>query len=104
MQKIRKDDLVVVVAGSHRGRTGKVVRVLPEKSRVVVERINVVRRNVKPQGGRPGGVVEKEAPIHLSNVALWDAEAGRRVKVGFKVLEDGRKVRYDKATGKVVDR
>ena len=101
--KIKRDDTVVVVAGKHKGKTGRVLRVLRERERVVVERINMVKRHVRPQGDRPGGIVEKEAPIHISNVALWDAAEGRAVRVGWKVLDDGRKVRFDKKTGAIVE-
>ena len=101
--KIKRDDTVVVVAGKHKGKTGRVLRVLRERERVVVERINMVKRLVRPQGDRPGGIVEKEAPLHISNVALWNADGGRAVRVGWKVLDDGRKVRIDKKTGAVVE-
>lgn len=100
--KIRKDDVVVVTAGKHKGRTGRVLQVLPAKERVLVEKVNVVRRNVKPQGGRPGGVVQKEAGIHISNVALWDEANGRARKIGWKVDADGNKVRFDKKTNEVI--
>lgn len=101
--KIKRNDLVVVVAGKHKGKTGKVLRVLPERGRVVVEKINLVKRHVKPQGDRPGGVLEKEASLHLSNVALWNPTEGRRVKVGFKTLADGTRVRVDRKTGAEID-
>lgn len=101
--KIKRDDTVVVIAGKNKGRTGRVLRVLPDRNRVIVERVNLVKRQVKPQGDRPGGTVEKEAPLHLSNVALWNQEEQRRVKVGFKFLEDGRKVRVDRKTGATID-
>ena len=101
--KIKRDDTVIITAGKHRGKTGKVLRVLPEKSRVVVEKVNLVKRHVRPQGDRPGGTVEKEAPLHISNVALLDAESGRAMKVGRKYLEDGRKVRFNRKTGVVID-
>lgn len=101
--KIKRDDTVVVVAGKHKGKTGRVLRVLRERERVVVERVNMVKRHVRPQGDRPGGIVEKEAPLHISNVALWNAAEGRAMRVGWKVLEDGRKVRFDKKTGAIVD-
>lgn len=102
--KIKRDDTVVVTTGRNRGQVGKILRVLPEKGRVVVEKINMVKRHIKPQGQRPGGVVEKEAPIHVSNVALWNATEGRRVKVGWKVLADGTKVRIDRKTGAEIDK
>lgn len=101
--KIKRDDTVVVTAGKNKGRTGRVLRVMPDRNKVLIERVNLVKRQVKPQGDRPGGTMEKEAPLHISNVALWNADEGRRVKVGFKVLEDGRKVRVDKKTGDIID-
>jgi large subunit ribosomal protein L24 len=101
--KIKRDDVVIVTAGKHKGRTGKVLKVLPEKSRVVVEKVNLVKRHVRPQGDRPGGTVEKEASLHISNVALLDQESGKAVKVGRKFLDDGRKVRFNRKTGAVID-
>ena len=101
--KIKRDDVVIVTTGKNKGRTGRVLRVVPDKDRVVVERVNLVKRQVKPQGDRPGGTIEKEASIHLSNVALWNADEKRAVKVGFKFLDDGRKVRFDKKTGNLID-
>jgi len=101
--KVKRDDTVVVIAGKFKGKTGRVLRVLRDDQKVVVERLNLVKRQVKPQSGRPGGTIEKEAPIHVSNVALWNAAESRSVKVGFRILEDGRKVRVDKKTGQVLD-
>jgi large subunit ribosomal protein L24 len=102
--KIKRDDIVVLIAGKHKGATGRVLRVLRDKDRIVVERVNMVKRQVKPSGDRPGGTVEKEAPVHVSNVALWNAEEGRRMKAAWSVLADGRKVRVDKKTGTQIDR
>lgn len=99
--KIKRDDTVIVTTGKHRGRTGKVLKVLPDEERVIVEKVNLVRRQVKPQGDRPGGTVEKEASIHISNVALYNAEESRRVKAGYRV-EEGKKVRVDRKTGAVI--
>ena len=101
--RIRSKDQVVVVAGKDKGKVGKVVRVLPQQRQVVVEGVRVVRRHRRPVGGMPGGIVEKEMPIDISNVALWNEAEGRRVKVGFRTLEDGRKVRVDRATGAALD-
>jgi len=104
--KIRQNDTVVVTAGKHKGRTGRVLRILKSKERVVVEGVNVVERHVKPRGGQPGGTMRKELPLHISNVALWDAENQVRRKVGWKLVEDGdkvRKVRFDKRTQKAID-
>lgn len=102
--KIKRDDVVVVIAGKHRGATGRVLRVLRESGRVVVERVNLVKRQVKPSGDRPGGTVEKEGSIHVSNVALWNQEEGRRMKPAWRILDDGSKVRVDKKTGAQIDR
>lgn len=104
--KIKRDDLVIVTAGKHKGKTGKVLQVLRERDRVLVEKVNLVTRHVKPRGDQPGGTVEKEASLHISNVALFNAEEGRAVKVGWKFVEDGdtrRKVRFDKKTGAIID-
>jgi len=100
--KIRRDDTVVVISGKHKGKIGKVVQVQPIEGRVVVEGVARVKRHVKAQGEQAGSIVEKEAAIHVSNVALWNAEEGRRVKVGFKVAEDGSKTRIDRKTGATV--
>jgi large subunit ribosomal protein L24 len=101
--RIKRDDTVIVVAGKDKGKTGRVLRVFPEDAKVVVEGVKRVKRHQKPVGEQPGSIVEKEAPIHVSNVALWNPEQGRRVKVGYKVQEDGKKVRVDRATGTVID-
>jgi large subunit ribosomal protein L24 len=100
--KIKRDDTVVVVAGKNKGKTGRVLQVLTADERLVVEKVNLVKRQVKPTADRPGGTIEKEAPIHISNVALWNAQEGRRVKVGWRV-DDGKKVRFDKSTGVSID-
>ena len=100
--KIRSGDTVVMIAGKQRGQVGRVVKVLPEKSQCIVEGIRVVKRHQKPVGDRPGGIVHKEMPVSISNVALWDASSNRRVKVRFET-RDGQKVRVDKQTGDVVE-
>jgi len=101
--RIKRDDLVMVIAGKDKGKTGRVLKVLTDRERIVVEGVARVRRHQKPVGEQPGGIIDKEAPIHISNVALWDAEEGRRVKVGYRFLEDGQKVRVDRQTGAVLD-
>jgi len=101
--KLKCDDVVVVTAGKHKGKTGRIIKLLPANSRVVVEKVNLVKRHIKPRGEQPGGTVEKEASIHISNVALWNADDGRRVKVGWKFQDDGTKVRCDKKTGAVIE-
>ena len=108
--KIKRDDVVVVTAGRNKGKVGKVLRVLPDHvdsssgGRVVIEKVNLVKRAVKPQGDRAGGIVEKEASVHVSNVALWNASESRAVKVGYKLLADGSKVRVDRKTGAEIDK
>jgi large subunit ribosomal protein L24 len=101
--KIRKDDTVVVLTGKDRGRTGRVVRILSDKDRVVVEGVNMVRKHVKGTHEQPGRIEEREAPLHISNVALWNEDSKRAVKVGWKLLEDGTKVRFDRKTGDQID-
>ena len=102
--KIKKGDKVVVLAGKDKGRLGEVIRVMPTEGRALVQGINLVKRHQKPQGmGRPGGIQEKEAGIDLSNLALLDPKSGKPTRVGFKVLEDGKKVRVAKASGEVLD-
>jgi large subunit ribosomal protein L24 len=104
MLKIKKGDEVVVITGKDKGRRGSVLKVISD-DRVVVENINMVKRHTKPNpnAGQPGGIIDKEMPINVSNVMLWNADAGKADRVGFKVLEDGRKVRIFRSTGEVVD-
>ncbi len=103
MQKIRKGDQVVVLTGKDKGKRGTVLRVLED--RVVVEGVNRVKRAVKPNPlkGTTGGFMDKDMPIHISNVALFNAATGKGDRVGIKTLEDGRRVRYFKSNGEVVD-
>jgi large subunit ribosomal protein L24 len=105
MERIRKGDEVVVIAGKDRGKRGIVLRVLPDRDRVVVENVNMAKRHTRgnPLQGQPGGIIEKEMPIHVSNVALWNPATSRPDRVGFRTLEDGRKVRFFKSNGEVVD-
>ena len=104
MNKIRKGDDVVITSGKDKGKRGTVGAVLGD--RVVVENLNMVKRHTKPnpQKNIPGGIVQKEAPIHISNVMLWNDAAKKGDRVGFKVLADGRKVRFFKSNNEVVDR
>lgn len=104
MLKIKKGDEVVIITGKDKGRRGNVLKVISD-DRVVVENINMVKRHTKPNpnAGQPGGIIDKEMPINVSNVMLWNADAGKGDRVGFKVLEDGRKVRVFRSTGEVVD-
>ena len=102
--KIRKGDHVVVVTGKDKGKKGDVLQVQRDKARVVVQGVNVVRRHTRPSPGQPGGIVEKEAAIHVSNVALIDPKDGNATKVGFKVLKGGQKVRFARRSGEMIDR
>ena len=102
--KIKKDDEVVVVSGRDKGRTGKVLRVFPADNRVIVQGVHVARRHDKPRMGNPGGIVEKEGTIHVSNVAHLDPKENKPTRVGYKQLEDGRKVRVARRSGEVLDR
>jgi large subunit ribosomal protein L24 len=104
MQRIRKGDEVIVIAGRSKGQRGHVLRVLND-DRLLVENVNMVKRHTKPdpQRQQPGGIVEREAPIHKSNVMLYNPATDQGDRVGFKILEDGRKVRVFRSTGEVVD-
>jgi len=101
--KIRKGDKVVVRTGKDKGKTGEVLRVLREEARVLVQGVNMVKRHSRPAPGNPGGIIDKEAPIHISNVALTDPKTGKPTRVGFKVLDGGRKVRIARGSGEVID-
>ncbi len=102
--KIKKGDNVVVITGRDKGRTGEVLRVFPSEGRVIVQGVNIARRHTKPRMGDPGGIVEKELPIHVSNVAHIDPQTGKPTRVGYKLLDDGRKVRVARRSGEVIDR
>lgn len=101
--KLKKGDKVVVLAGREKGRKGEIIRMLPADDRAVVSGLNKVKRHTRPAAGNPGGIVEKEAPIHLSNLAIEDPKDGKPTRVGFRFLDDGRKVRFAKRSGEVID-
>ncbi len=101
--KIRKGDTVVVIAGRYKGAKGEVLKVLPKENRAIVKGVNLVKRHQKPVQGREGGIITREAPIHISNLAHVDPKDGKPTRVGFKILDDGRKVRYAKRSGEVID-
>jgi large subunit ribosomal protein L24 len=102
--KIKKGDRVKVIAGRSKGKVGDVLRVLPTEQRVVVAGVNVIKRHTKPSRAESGGIIEREAAIHVSNVALLDPKSDKPTKVGFRFLEDGRKVRFARASGETIDR
>ena len=102
---VRKGDTVMVVAGKERGKKGKVLRVIPEKGRVVVERLNMIKKHQKPtQKVRQGGIIEREGSIHLSNVMLVDPGSDKPTRVGMKELSDGKKVRVARRSGEMLDK
>ncbi|HVW54699.1 MAG TPA: 50S ribosomal protein L24 [Rhizobiaceae bacterium] len=103
MQKIKKGDKVVVLAGKDKGRTGEVLSVAPKDSKAVVRGINLVRRHQRQTQSQEGGIMTKEAPIHLSNLAIADPKDGKPTRVGFTVQKDGRKVRVAKRSGETID-
>ncbi len=104
MRKIKREDEVVVLTGKDKGKRGKVVRVLDD-NRVLVSGVNIIKKHQKPnpQRNEQGGIQEREAPIQVSNVAIFNSATSKADRVGFKVLEDGRKVRIFKSTGEVID-
>ena len=102
--KVKKGDTVIVIAGKDKGKRGEVLRSIPADWRVIVQGVNVVKRHTRPAAGQPGGIVEKEAPIHVSNVMLVDPKTDKPTRVGRKLLDDGRRVRYAKGSGEVIDR
>jgi large subunit ribosomal protein L24 len=102
--RIRKGDRVEVITGADKGKRGEVLAVSPKDNRALVQGVRVVSRHTKPTGmGQPGGIVKKEAPIHLSNLMLVDPKTEKKTRVGFRVLDDGRKVRVARATGAVIE-
>jgi large subunit ribosomal protein L24 len=104
MKKIRKGDQVIVLSGSDKGRRGAVRQVLAD-GRVVIESVNMVKKHTKPnpQGGKPGGIIEKEAPLALSKVAIWNPGAKKGDRIGVKTLTDGKRVRFFKSNGEMLD-
>ena len=102
--KIKKGDRVKVITGGSKGKVGDVLRVLPKEQRVVVSGVNMIKRHTKPSRTESGGIIEREATIHVSNVALLDPKSEKPTKIGFRFLEDGRKVRFARASGEIIDR
>jgi len=100
--KLKSGDKVVVTAGEHKGSEGKILRVLLEKNKAIVEGVNTVKKHEKPSAANPqGGITEKEAPIHISNLSLVDPKTGKATRVGYK-MEDGKKVRFSKKSNQVL--
>jgi large subunit ribosomal protein L24 len=107
LKRLKKNDTVMIIAGRERGKTGKVLRVLPESGRVLVERLNLVKRHTKPRGQQQGGgIISKEAAVDLSNIAVADPKDGKPTRVGFKFVGEGRerkKIRFAKRSGVVIN-
>ncbi len=101
--KIKKGDKVVVLAGRDKGRKGEVTLVIPKEGKAVVAGVNLVKRHQKQTQTQEGGIISKEAPIQLSNIAIADPKDGKATRVGFKILDDGRKVRVAKRSGELID-
>jgi large subunit ribosomal protein L24 len=103
---VRKNDEVIVIGGKDRGKRGRVLQVLPEKNRVLVEGVNMIKRHTRanPQKNVKGGIIEREAAIHASNVMAIDPDSGKPTRVGRKVMDDGRRVRISRRTGGVMDK
>ena len=102
--KIKKGDKVVIITGRDKGRTGEVLRVMPREERAVVRGVNIVKRHQRQTStSQESGIISKEAPIHLSNLAVADPKDGKPSRVGFKILDDGRKVRFAKRSGDLID-
>ena len=102
--RIKKGDTVVVITGADKGKRGEVLQVRPKDERAVVKGVNIAKKHTKPQGmGQPGGIVEMEATIHLSNLALLDPTPNKPTRVGFRTLDDGRKVRFARGSGTVIE-
>ena len=100
--KIKKGDTVVVISGRDKGRRGEVLRVFPQENRVIVQGVHVARRHTRPSMGNPGGIVEKELTNHASNVAHVDPKSGQPTRVGYKMLDDGSKVRLARRSGETI--
>jgi large subunit ribosomal protein L24 len=101
--KIRKGDHVVVITGKDKGKKGEVLKVIPSENRAIVKGVGMIRRHQKQTASQEGGIIAKEAAIHISNLALEDPKDGKPTRVGYKFLKDGRKVRYAKRSGEMID-
>jgi large subunit ribosomal protein L24 len=101
--KLRKGDHVVVITGKDKGKKGEVLKVIPSENRAIVKGVGMIRRHQKQSASQEGGIIVKEAAIHISNLALEDPKDGKPTRVGYKFLKDGRKVRYAKRSGEMID-
>lgn len=101
--KIRKGDHVVVLAGKDKGKAGEVLRVLPKEDRALVQGVNMIKRHQRQTPQQDGGIISREASVHISNLAIEDPKDGKPTRIGFKTLKDGRKVRFARRSGEVID-
>ena len=101
--KVKKGDKVVVLAGRDKGKRGEILKVIPDDNKAVVRGVNIVRRHQKQAAAKEGGIISKEAPIHVSNIAIEDPKDGEPSRIGYRILDDGRKVRFAKRSGELID-
>ncbi len=99
--KLKKGDEVIVLTGKDKGKTGKIVKVLPKQMKAIVSEINMVKKNQKPDNNQPGGIIDKEMPLHISNLAFFDSELKKGIKIGYR-LENNKKIRINKSSGKEI--
>tara|TARA_Y100001970_G_C13710126_1_gene591490 strand:- start:260 stop:574 length:315 start_codon:yes stop_codon:yes gene_type:complete len=99
--KLKKGDEVIVLAGKDKGKTGKILKMLPKQTKAIVSEINRVKKNQKPDNNQPGGIIDKEMPIHISNLSIYDRDQNKGIKVGFKIINN-KKVRINKSSGKEI--
>lgn len=100
--KVKKGDEVIVITGKNKGKKGKILSVLPKENKAIISGINIVKKHMKPSQNSEGGIVQKELPIHVSNISLIDPKSGGSTRIGFKTLEDGSKVRIAKKSGEII--
>ena len=99
--KLKKGDEVIVLTGKDKGKTGKIVKVLPKQMKAIVSEINMVKKNQKPDNNQPGGIIDKEMPLHISNLSFFDSEIKKGIKIGYRI-ENNRKIRINKSSGKEI--
>ncbi len=99
--KLKKGDEVIVLTGKDKGKTGKIVKMIPKKNKAIVTDINKVKKNQKPDNNQPGGIIDKEMPVHISNLSFYDSESKKPVKIGYKI-DNNKKMRIIKTTGKEI--
>ena len=100
--RLKKGDKVLVLSGREKGKSGEILKVLPKRNRVIVQGINLVKRHTRPSGGTAGGIIEKEMPIHISNLSYYDSKLKKGVRIGIKFSDKGKKIRFNKQTQKEI--